>query len=241
MARAGPSGRTSVVSAPFGLSVRPFVLPVGWILRSSLWRLAGFLTLFSHTVFRVMCVRAYPVLCNMGTRTRHRLLVTYRVTSFLESGYILFSIYCHDLCLWLWTGYGLDIGFTDTLLHTTRNYSNYSAIANLHNHISPQHPLGVFPACLVFNSRSLWKASNSGDSSSFVLASLLSGEYPTTKLSTVNSTIAPSPLSLPCRAQLNCQSLNWLGLGLKATSHQPPSLLFTARLSTNNWQLNWST
>jgi hypothetical protein len=42
--------------------------------------------------------------------------------------------------------------------------------------------------------------------------SLLSGEYPATELlSTVNSIIAQSVLSLPCRARLNCQpSINWV-------------------------------
>jgi hypothetical protein len=41
---------------------------------------------------------------------------------------------------------------------------------------------------------------------------LLSDEYPATELlSTVNSTIAPSLLTLPCRARLNCQpSTNWV-------------------------------
>jgi hypothetical protein len=59
------------------------------------------------------------------------------------------------------------------------------------------------------------------------LMSLLSGEYPATELlSTVNLTIAPSLLSLPCRARLNCQ---------------PPRLLFTDWLSTDNWQLNFLT
>jgi hypothetical protein len=39
------------------------------------------------------------------------------------------------------------------------------------------------------------------------LTTLLSGEYPATELlSTVNSTIAPSLFSSPCRARLTCQS-----------------------------------
>jgi hypothetical protein len=44
------------------------------------------------------------------------------------------------------------------------------------------------------------------------LTSLLLGEYPATELlSTVNSTIAPFLLSLPCRLELNCQpSTDWV-------------------------------
>jgi hypothetical protein len=54
-------------------------------------------------------------------------------------------------------------------------------------HWSPQHPLSLFPACCVFNSRSLVTDSNSGNFSTPALMSLLSGEYPATEfLSTVN-------------------------------------------------------
>jgi hypothetical protein len=47
-----------------------------------------------------------------------------------------------------------------------------------------------FPTCSVFASRSLATVYNSGDSSACVLASLLPGEYPTTKHSTPIS-VAP--------------------------------------------------
>jgi hypothetical protein len=51
-------------------------------------------------------------------------------------------------------------------------------------HKSPQHLLSPFLFCCVFTSRSLATASNGEDSSASVLTSLLSGEYPTTELST---------------------------------------------------------
>jgi hypothetical protein len=51
--------------------------------------------------------------------------------------------------------------FIDTPLGTTVNTA-LSVISTLYK--SPQHPLRLFPACYVFNSRSLATASNSGDS-----------------------------------------------------------------------------
>jgi hypothetical protein len=71
-------------------------------------------------------------------------------------------------------------------------------------HRSPLHPLSHFPACCVFSSRSLATVSNSGDSSAF-LAHVVTVHPETELLSTVNWTVAPSILSLPCRAQLNCK------------------------------------
>jgi hypothetical protein len=50
-------------------------------------------------------------------------------------------------------------------------------------HRLPQHPLSLFQPT-VFTRRSLKTASNDEDFSVSVLTSLLSGEYPTTELST---------------------------------------------------------
>jgi hypothetical protein len=85
-------------------------------------------------------------------------------------------------------------------MHTTRNYSNYSAVAISTLYKSQQHPLSLLQPA-VFTSRSLAKAFNSGDSSASCAQFLSS--HRAELLSTVNSTIAPSLLSLPCRARLN--------------------------------------
>jgi hypothetical protein len=119
---------------------------------------------------------------------------------------------------------GLDwwIGFTDDLNTPLRTTSNYSANANLHTLQITTAPATLFSACCVFNNHSLATASNSGDSSSS-RAHVVSVRR-IVRNWTVNSTIAPSLLSLPCRAQLNCQasmthsltnhftSLNWTAL-----------------------------
>jgi hypothetical protein len=60
---------------------------------------------------------------------------------------------------------GLVNGFIDHLYTPIATTSNYSAIYTIHT--SPQHPLSLFPACYVFNSRSLATVSNSGDSWAF--------------------------------------------------------------------------
>jgi hypothetical protein len=75
-------------------------------------------------------------------------------------------------------------------------------------------PAKPFPACCVFISRSLATASNSGDSSASRDQVLSVQRIPRNwTLSIINSTIAPSHLSLPCRARLNCQpSTNWIAL-----------------------------
>jgi hypothetical protein len=73
------------------------------------------------------------------------------------------------------------IGNFTTRLRTT---SNYSAITNRHTlQITTAHSKS-FSACCVFTSRFLVTASNSEVSSAFALTSLLSGEYPTTELTT---------------------------------------------------------
>jgi hypothetical protein len=84
-------------------------------------------------------------------------------------------------------------GYTDH----TRTTRNYSATANLHN----SQITNLLPACCVFNSRSQAAASNNADSSASRAHVVTSGEYPATE---PLSTIAPSLLSLPCRARLNC-------------------------------------
>jgi hypothetical protein len=52
-----------------------------------------------------------------------------------------------------------------SLVHTTRNYTYYSAIADLQTLQFTVAPAKPFPACCVFIGRSLATVSNSGDSS----------------------------------------------------------------------------
>jgi hypothetical protein len=59
-----------------------------------------------------------------------------------------------------WIGYWIYWPLTHTLLETTRNYS---AISNLHNSQIITAHARSYPACCVFNSRSLATASKSGD------------------------------------------------------------------------------
>jgi hypothetical protein len=68
-------------------------------------------------------------------------------------------------------------------------------------HRSSQNPLNLFPACYVFNSRSLTMASNSGDSSASC------AHVVTVRQLSCNCqlTTMPSLPSVPCRARLNCQ------------------------------------
>jgi hypothetical protein len=92
----------------------------------------------------------------------------------------------------------------------TSNLTTLLLISTLYK--SSQHQLSLFPTCCVFISCSLAAASNSGDSSASrtqVLSSQLSVQN---CLSTDNSQLPPR---------------------LAAISHQPPSLLFTGRLSAN--------
>jgi hypothetical protein len=70
---------------------------------------------------------------------------------------------------------------------------------------SPQYPLSLFLAFCVFTSYTLATASNSGDSSASRLQVLFPQLPVEELLSTVNSIIVPSLLSLPCRTQMNCQ------------------------------------
>jgi hypothetical protein len=73
--------------------------------------------------------------------------------------------------VWLSTGCGLNIEFIDHL-RTQLELSNYSAIANLH---TVPITTNNFPACCVFNSRSLVTGSNRGDSSASALKFCLNG------------------------------------------------------------------
>jgi hypothetical protein len=88
-----------------------------------------------------------------------------------------------------------------------------SAIANLHTLQNTTTPAKPFPACCVFNSRSLATDSDSGDFSAsrgyVITARRISHNWTLhsrpyrTPLNWSPTTIAPSLLSLPCRAQLN--------------------------------------
>jgi hypothetical protein len=63
--------------------------------------------------------------------------------------------------------YGHGMAWISDLLTTCTHHSELHVITALSPistlHKSPQHPLSLFPACYVFNSRSLATASNSGD------------------------------------------------------------------------------
>jgi hypothetical protein len=109
---------------------------------------------------------------------------------------------------------------------------------------SLQHPLSLPPDCCVFNSCSLAMASNNGYSSaSSAHVVTVRRIFCNWTLSTVNWTTAPSLLSLPCTAQLNCQpSNNWVP-GWWPLHINPPSLLFTGWLTTqlrHFTSLNWT-
>jgi hypothetical protein len=82
---------------------------------------------------------------------------------------------------------------------------NYSGIANLRTLQVTTAPAKSSPACCVLNNRSLATASNSRDSSASRTQVLLSQPPVLNSLNSFNSTVAPSILSLPCRAQLHCQ------------------------------------
>jgi hypothetical protein len=69
-----------------------------------------------------------------------------------------------------------------------------------------------------------------------VLTSLLPGEFPATELlSTVISIIAPSLLSLPCRARLNCKSSTELSHSI--TTSLPSTELHSAGLESSLYSL----
>jgi hypothetical protein len=97
-------------------------------------------------------------------------------------------------------------------LHTPLGTTNiYISIAKIHTSQITTASAKHFPACFFSNSRSLSTASNSGDSSISLAQVFLSQPAMQNSLLTDNSAIAPSLLSLSCKAQLNCQaSTNWI-------------------------------
>jgi hypothetical protein len=119
-------------------------------------------------------------------------------------------MYCHVLCVWLQDG--VWIGIHRSELHVIIVSLLTSTI-----HVSPQYPLSLFPARSVFNSHSLATALTVEILQLPAVMSLLSGEYPATELlSTVNTTIAPSLLSLACKSSIELPTLNWT---LSLTNH----------------------
>jgi hypothetical protein len=135
------------------------------------------------------------------------------------------------------------IGFIDYLYTPLRTTSNYNAIANLHTSQITTAPAKSFsiPVCCAFNSSSLAVASNSEDSSAshphIITVQWISHNWTLVNCRLNYSTI---PLSLPCRAQLNCQpSTNWV------PGWQPfhTNLLFFPsqadfQLTNDNWTLS---
>jgi hypothetical protein len=103
---------------------------------------------------------------------------------------------------WLQTGYGLVNGFIDHLYTHPSELQAPNAIADFHTSQITTALAKPFPACCVLTSRFLVTASNSGDSSTSLAQVLLSQPPVQNSLSSVNSTIAPSHLKLPCIAQL---------------------------------------
>jgi hypothetical protein len=121
------------------------------------------------------------------------------------------------LCLYVVTYLGC--GGMDWWMYLLTTYTRHSElqvitalslISTLYK--SPQLPLSLFPACSVFNSRSLATANNSGDSSASRAQVLLS----------------QPPVQSSCQLSTD----NCLGPRLATISHQPPSILFTGWLST---------
>jgi hypothetical protein len=96
-------------------------------------------------------------------------------------------------------GYWIHWPFIYRQLGTT---SNYNDLSNLNTLQITTAPLRVFPAWVVLEQRLLAMKILQLRA----LKSLLSGEYHENKLlSTVNWTISPTFLSLPCGIRLNCQ------------------------------------
>jgi hypothetical protein len=95
------------------------------------------------------------------------------------------------------------IGFIDHLCTPLGSTSNYSAVANLHTLKITAAPAKPSRACRVFNSVLCQRLLTLEILHLPALTPLQSGEYPVAELlSTVNSTIVPTLLSLPCRARL---------------------------------------
>jgi hypothetical protein len=101
----------------------------------------------------------------------------------------------------------IDGVWIDTLCTPLGTTSNDSDKANLHNSQFPTLPTRSFPACCVFNSRSLATTSNSGDSLALRAQVLLSqppvqnsDQFPQSQLTTINYGIM-NPI-LCCNCQL---------------------------------------
>jgi hypothetical protein len=124
-------------------------------------------------------------------------------------------------------------GFIDHLYTPLGTTSNYSATADLHTLQITTAPAKPFPACYVLTSRFLATTSNSGDSSASHAQVLLS--QPPVQNSCQLSKRHPS-----FQSSTELPTLNQLStVRLVAISHQTPSLLFTAQLSTEHRTLNW--
>jgi hypothetical protein len=93
--------------------------------------------------------------------------------------------------------------FIDHLYTPLGTTSNYSAIADLYTLQITTAPAKSSPVCGFSNSHSLATACNGGDSSASSAQVLLS--QPPVMNSCQLSTLAPSLLSLHCRAQMNRQ------------------------------------
>jgi hypothetical protein len=113
-------------------------------------------------------------------------------------------------------GFGWVNGFIDHLYTRLGTTSNYSRNANFHIlRITTCQPSSV---CGVFTSRCLVTALSSRDSSTSVLTSLLSDEYPTTELSNE----IQRPHFSAFLAELNGQPNSLLQTALLITSRQRP-------------------
>jgi hypothetical protein len=137
---------------------------------------------------------------------------------------IIVIIMCfHYLGRWLLMWFGLANGLLTTYIHHSelQVLTVLSLISTLYK--SQQHPLSLFQPA-VFTSRSLATASFNGDSSAS-RDHVVAVQRITELLSAVNSTIALSFLSLPCRAQLNCQPSTEL------PTHQPTTSLHFTQLN----------
>jgi hypothetical protein len=133
--------------------------------------------------------------------------------------------YCHVLgaCVYetideVWTG---DWIYWHTC-HTTWTASNYSAVTDLHNSQVTTASAKPFSSLLSSTAVPQQRLLTVEILQLPALTSLLSSEYPITELlSTVNSTTAPSLLSIPCR-DANPQ--------LDSLTHQPTTSLHSTEL-----------
>jgi hypothetical protein len=110
---------------------------------------------------------------------------------------IYVSKYCHNLCVAI-DGVRIGEWIYWPLIHTTLNY--ILQITNTHTHTHTHTSvLNLWWSALAVS----WKGFYRGRIFSFPRSGPLVAGTRAELLSTVNSTITPSLLSLPCRAQLN--------------------------------------